>query len=84
MAGQISQSQQAPDRKRAPAAGNDHERVSRHDIGPPGKQREQLTALVAEMNPVLAPVLAVSDELEIPARQRMKPVRHPHPAIPIV
>ena len=84
MAGQTRQGQQAPDRERAPAAGNDHERIGRRDIGPPGRQREQPAVLIVEMNPVLAPVMAVSDELEIPARQRMKRVRHPHPAIPVV
>jgi hypothetical protein len=84
MASQIRDSQQALDGKRAPAAGNDHERIGRHDIGPPGRQREQLAVLIVEMNPVLTPVKAVSDELEVPAIQRMKPVLHPHPAIPIV
>ncbi len=36
------------------------------------------------MNPVLAPVLAIRDELEVPAEQRMEPVRHPHTPVPIV
>jgi hypothetical protein len=47
-------------------------------------QREQLTVLVVEVNPVLAPVLAVRDELEILAEHRMEPVRHPHTSVPIV
>ena len=55
-----------------------------HDIGPPGRQREQHTILVVQMNPVLAPVLAVRDELEVPAGQRMEPVRHPHTPVPII
>jgi hypothetical protein len=84
MIDQIRKSQQTLDGERAPAAGNDHERISRPHIGPASRQREQLAVLVVEMNPVLTPVLAVSDELEIPARQRMEPVRHPHPAIPVV
>ena len=37
-----------------------------------------------EMDPVLAPVLAMRDELEIPARQRMEPVRHPHTSVPVI
>ena len=35
------------------------------------------------MNPVLTPVLPVDDELEVPARQRMEPVRHPDTSVPI-
>jgi hypothetical protein len=34
--------------------------------------------LVVQMNPVLTPVLAASNELELTAEQRMKAVRHPH------
>ena len=56
MTDQIRQGQQALDRERAPAAGNDHERIGRRDIGPPGRQREQLAVLIVEMNPVLAPL----------------------------
>ena len=41
-------------------------------------KREQHTILVVQMDPVLAPVLAVRDELEVPPGQRMEPVRHPH------
>ena len=36
-------------------------------VGPPGWQREQLPVLVMQVDPVLAPVLAVLDELEVPA-----------------
>jgi hypothetical protein len=36
-----------------------------------------------QVDPVLTPVLAVRDELEVPAGQRMERVRHPHPAVPI-
>jgi hypothetical protein len=37
-----------------------------------------------EVNPVLAPVLAVRDELEVPAEQRMEPVRHSDTSVPII
>jgi hypothetical protein len=37
-----------------------------------------------EMNPILAPVLAVRHKLELPPEQRMKPMRHPHTTVPIV
>jgi hypothetical protein len=36
------------------------------------------------MDTVLTPVMAVRDELEIPAEQRMEPVRHPDTSVPIV
>ena len=36
-----------------------------------------------KVDPVLTPVLPVNDKLEVPADQRMKRVRHPHPPIPI-
>ena len=35
-------------------------------------------------NPVLTPVLAVRDELEVPAEQWMKSVRHPHTSVQII
>ena len=49
----------------------------------PHRQREQLPVLVVQVNPVLAPVLAVGDELEVAAGQRVERVRHPDPSIPI-
>ena len=54
------------------------------DIGPPRRQGEQLAVLVVQVDPVLAPVLPVRDELEVPAEQRMEPVCHPHTSVPIV
>jgi hypothetical protein len=36
------------------------------------------------MDPVLTPVLAVHDELEVAPEQRVEPVGHPDAAIPIV
>jgi len=50
----------------------------------PAARREQHAVLVVEVNPVLAPVLAVRDELEVPAEQWMKPVRHPHTSVQII
>ena len=61
---------------------DDHERISRRNIGPPGTQREQHAVLIVEMNPVLAPVLTVRYEFEVPARQRVKPMRHAHTSVP--
>ena len=83
-ADQVSQRQQAIDGERAAAVRDDHERTGGHDIGPPGSQREQHTILVVQMNPVLAPVLAVRYELEVLAGQRMEPVRYPHTPVPFI
>ncbi len=66
-------------------AGRDHhERVRRHGIGPPSRQREQLPVLVVQVDPVLPPVLPVGDELEVAAGQRMERVRHTDTPVPIM
>ena len=63
---------------------NHHERIGGRDIGPPCWQGEQLPVLVMQVDPVLAPVLAVGDELEVPPGQRMERMRHPDTPVPIV
>ena len=84
LAGQIGQRQQARRGERAAAGRDHHERIGGRDIGPPCWQREQLPVLVMQVDPVLAPVLPVGDELEVPAIQRVERVRHPDPSVPIV
>jgi hypothetical protein len=42
-----------------------------------------MPVLVMQVDPVLAPVLAIRDELEVPAMQRVKRVRHPDTSVPI-
>jgi hypothetical protein len=37
-----------------------------------------------QVNPVLTPVLAVRDELEVPAAKRVERVRHPDKPVPII
>jgi hypothetical protein len=56
----------------------------RYRVGPPGWQREQLPVLVVQVDPVLAPVLAIGDELEVLTAQGMERVRHPDTSVPIV
>ena len=56
----------------------------RSRISPPRWQREQLPVLVVQVDPVLAPVLAVGDELEVLAAQGMERVRHPDTPVPII
>ena len=81
---QVSQRQQAIGGERAPSGRDHHERVRRSRVGPPGWQREQLPVLVMQADPVLTPVLAVLDELEVPPGQRVERVRHPDASVPIV
>ena len=81
---QIGQRQQARHRERAAAGRDHHERIRRGDIGPACWQGEQLPVLVMQVDPVLAPVLAVRDELEVPAVQRVERMRHPDTSVPIV
>jgi hypothetical protein len=80
---QISQRQQAIGRERAPSGRDHHERIQGHHVGPPGWQREQLPVLVMQVDPVLAPVLAVDDELEVLAAQGMERMRHADASVPI-
>ena len=54
------------------------------DIGPPGRQREQLAVLVVQVNPVLTPVLPVRDELEVLSEQWMEQVGYPDASVPII
>ena len=49
-----------------------------------GGSSSQLPVLVVQVDPVLAPVLAVGDELEVPAVKRVERVRHPDAPVPIV
>jgi hypothetical protein len=37
-----------------------------------------------QVDPVLTPVLAVRDELEVPAAQRMEQVGYPDTSVPII
>ena len=83
-ADQVNQRQQAINGERAAAVRDHRERIGRRNVSPPGGQREQLAILVVQVDPVLTPVLAVRDELEVPAEQWMKPVRHPHTSVQII
>jgi hypothetical protein len=81
--GQIRQSQQALDDERAPAIGDDHERICGDHIGPASGKREQPAVLIAGIDPVLTPVAAMDHELKVTPGQRMERVRHPHTPVPI-
>ena len=52
--------------RRLPAAIRDErERIGGRDVGPPGRNGEQLAFVVVQVDPVLTPVMAVRDELEV-------------------
>ena len=50
----------------------------------PAGRENSCAVLVVQVDPVLTPVLAVRDELEVPARQRVERVRHPHTSVPVI
>jgi hypothetical protein len=81
---QINQSQQIGRGEWAPTLSDHHERIDRRQISPTCWQREQLPVLVVQVNPILAPVVAVHHKLEFPPEQRMEPMSHPHTTMPIV
>jgi len=57
--------------KEASAAGHRHKRIFRYHRGPAGRNRAQIPFGVVEVDPVLAPVVAIRDQLEPLASQRM-------------
>jgi hypothetical protein len=81
---QIRQGQQVGRGEWAAAIGDHDERIDRSEVCPTRGQREQLTVLVVEMNPILTPVPAVHDELELPLKQWVEPMSHSDKMMPIV
>jgi hypothetical protein len=70
--------------ERAPTIRGHDERVLTDHIGPRCGKREQATILGPAVDPVLPPVTAVNDELEVTPEQRMEPVSHPDTSVPII
>jgi hypothetical protein len=68
---QLHQLEQVLIAKQAPAAGYRHKRIGRHYRGPARRDRAQTAFCVVEVNPILAPVMAIRDQLELLASQRM-------------
>ena len=48
-----------------------NKRIRRHDRGPARRNGAQTVFCVVEVNPILAPVMAIRDQLELLASQRM-------------
>ncbi len=61
--------------------GHDDEVVGSHEIGPLGRQGDQLTGGVDDVRTIGAPVLAALDELELLTRPRVKRMRDPDPIL---
>ena len=68
---QLHQLQQVFIAKEASAAGQHNKRIERHYRGPTRGNRAQTAIGVVEVNPILAPVVAIRDQLEPLASQRM-------------
>jgi hypothetical protein len=67
---QLHQSEQVLVAKKASAAGYGYKGIFPHHRGPTSRNGAQLP-LVMKVDPVLAPVMAIRDQLELLALQRM-------------
>ena len=68
---QFSQPNQVLPSEVAPAGCDDNERVWGHRIGPTGWKRAQRALGILKVNSIFAPVVAIRDQLELLASQRM-------------
>ena len=65
--------------ERGTTSGGLHERIRRHRISPPSRQRKQLAVRAIDVDQVVTIVPATLDELQLTTEQRMEPMRHPNP-----
>ncbi len=63
--------------QRCPSVGYDVEGIVRDEVGPVRRHRAQMASAVMEPGPVLTPVLAPHDQVELLTEQRMVWVCHP-------
>jgi len=68
---QRNQLEQIFEAKETSVARHCYEWIFRHDRGPTRRNRVQLSRAVVEVHPILAPVVAVCDQLELPTSQRV-------------
>ena len=68
---QINQLEQVLKAKEASATGHCHKWILRYHRGPTRRNGAQLSRRVVEVDPVLAPVVAIRDQLELLASQGM-------------
>jgi hypothetical protein len=68
---QLHQLQQVHESKEAAAGRHCHKRIFRHHRGPTRRNGVQLPCGIVEVDPILAPVVAIRDQLEPLASQGM-------------
>jgi len=73
---QLRQLEQLLSAQRGPPSGDDVERILGNQVGPVRWHRAQAAAEIMEPRPVLTPVLATRDEIELLPVQRVKWVGH--------
>jgi hypothetical protein len=66
---QLHQLDQVLVAKEASTAGHRHKRIFRYHGGPARRNRAQTPFVVVEVDPVLAPIVAIRDQLELLASQ---------------
>lgn len=64
--------------ERGTTRGGLHERIRRHRISPPSRQRKQLAVHAIDVDRVVTVVPATLDELQLATEQRMEPMRRPN------
>jgi hypothetical protein len=67
----VNQLEQVLEAKEASATGHCYKWILRHHRGPTRWNGVQLPCGIVEVDPVLAPVVAIRDQLELPASQGM-------------
>ena len=69
---QTHQLNQVLNAEQGSTSGQRHYRIFRHNVGPTGGDRSQVITLLVEIDPVLAPGMQVSDEIELLAGPRVE------------
>ena len=69
-------------KQRSPSAYGDHG-IRRHSVGPPCRHQPQTAVVILEVHPRLTPQPPNAHKLVLPAKQRMKRMRHPKNRCPI-
>ena len=68
---QVNQLEQVLEAKEASATSHCHKWIFRHHRGPTRRNGAQLSRSIVEVDPVLTPVVAIRDQLELLASQGM-------------
>jgi len=74
---QVGEREQVGHTERGPASGHYHKRIVRYNVGPTGRDLPQPACVVAEIDAMAPPAMAVRDELVLPSEQRVVWMRDP-------